>query len=172
MLSARKLNIVRQFGLNVPEWLLINHCSINYWGFFLKMKLKTLIWHSSWGTQVINSPNHKIAWKSDTTPLTWQMIWKQVKQWHCRGRERRKGKGITLKGRIAWGACFVLSGIHMSLNSGWQSVWCIPIFHYQAAGPGRRALPVDERADWRPDGQMDGIVDECLAGALSVWEAI
>lgn len=38
--------------------------------------------------------------------------------------------------------------------------------------PGRQALPVDDRVDRRPDGQMDGIVDECLAGALSVWKAI
>lgn len=38
--------------------------------------------------------------------------------------------------------------------------------------PSRQALPVDDRVDRRPDGQMDGIVDECLAGALSVWKAI
>lgn len=38
--------------------------------------------------------------------------------------------------------------------------------------PGCQALPVDERVDRWPDGQMDGFGDECLAGALSVWEAI
>ncbi len=38
--------------------------------------------------------------------------------------------------------------------------------------PDRQALPVDDQVDPRPDGQMDGIVDECLAGALSVWKAI
>lgn len=38
--------------------------------------------------------------------------------------------------------------------------------------PGCQALPVDDRVDCCPDGQMDGIIHECLAGALSVWKAI
>lgn len=49
------------------------------------------------------------------------------------------------------------------------------MFSYLSLSGGRtgcQALPVDGGVDREPDGQMDGIVDECVAGALSVWKAI
>lgn len=40
--------------------------------------------------------------------------------------------------------------------------------HYHAsAAAAAQTLPVDARAAAHPDGQMDGIADEFLAGALS-----
>lgn len=82
---------------------------------------------------------------------------------------KRKGKaeekGIIVGGRIAWGACFVLSGIHMRPNSGWQSVWCIPIFHYQAA-----SLAVEHyllMTEWTAD-----LMDRWMGSLMNAWQVL
>lgn len=80
-------------------------------------------------------------------------------------------KRVVCKWNNVWVACFVLNGIHVCLNSGWQSVR-FSYLSLSGSKHGRQTLPVDDRVDRWPDGQMDGIVDEWLTGALSVWKAI
>lgn len=64
-----------------------------------------------------------------------------------------------------WGACFVISGIHMILNSGWQSVWCFPIFHYQAAGLAVR--PYLLMSEWTAD-----LMDRWMALLMNAWQVL
>lgn len=92
------------------------------------------------------------------------MIKNHVKQGHGRKGKVRK-KGIGRRGSIAWGACFVLSGIHMGLNSGWQSVWCFPIFHYQAASPavGHYLLMTEWTAD---------LMDRWMGSLMNAWQVL
>lgn len=80
-----------------------------------------------------------------------------------KGKGERKGSGC--RGNIVWGACFVLSGIHMGLNSGWQSVWCFPIFHYQAAGPafGHYLLMTKWTAD---------LMDRWMGSLMNAWQVL
>lgn len=65
----------------------------------------------------------------------------------------------------AWDACFVLSGIHMGLNTGWQSVWCFPIFHYQAASlaAGHYLLMTEWTAD---------LMDRWMGSLMNVWQVL
>lgn len=59
-----------------------------------------------------------------------------------------------------------LSRTHLWHNDGWQSVWCFLCFSLACSYSGQ-TLPVDGRAEAHADGQMDGVADEFLAGALS-----
>lgn len=76
---------------------------------------------------------------------------------------RNKGNGYG--GNNVWGACFVISGIHMILNSGWQSVWCFPIFHYQAAGLAVR--PYLLMSEWTTD-----LMDRWMALLMNAWQVL
>lgn len=79
------------------------------------------------------------------------------------GKVRKKG--IGRRESNAWDACFVLSGIHMSLNTGWQSVWCFPIFHYQAASPAARHYLL--MTEWTAD-----LMDRWMGSLMNVWQVL
>lgn len=88
--------------------------------------------------------------------------------------KRPHGKSVKLKqknrengfrGNNVWAACFVISGIHMILNSGWQSVWCFPIFHYQAAG--RAVRPYLLMSEWTAD-----LMDRWMALLMNAWQVL
>ena len=82
---------------------------------------------------------------------------------------RQKGKvrkkGIGCRESNVWDACFVLSGIHMCLNTGWQSVWCFPIFHYQAASLAARHYLLMTK--WTAD-----LMDRWMGSLMNVWQVL
>lgn len=84
--------------------------------------------------------------------------------------------GQTEKGKVrnkeigcwesnAWNACFVLSGMHMGLNTRWQSVWCFPIFHYQAARPAARHYLL--MTEWTAV-----LMDRWMGSFMNVWQVL
>lgn len=86
----------------------------------------------------------------------------QTRIWE-RGKVKKKGIGRAESN--AWDACFVLSGTHMGLNSGWQSVWCFPIFHYQAASTAARHYLL--MTEWTTD-----LMDRWMGSLMNVWQVL
>ncbi len=91
------------------------------------------------------------------------MIKNHVKQRYGRKRKWEK-KGLDAE-KAMHEMHVVLSGIHMSLNTGWQSVWCFPIFHYQAASPAARHYLL--MTEWTAD-----LMDRWMGSLMNVWQVL
>lgn len=80
-------------------------------------------------------------------------------------KEKERSKGIGCSKSNAWNACLVLSGMHMGLNAGWQSVWCFPIFHYQAASPAARHYLL--MTEWTAV-----LMDRWMGSLMNAWQVL